>query len=101
VHNQAVNEEEGENAMGLIPMVTDPAHRKLLLFAILGGFAIILFTFIIEAEHWQVGIALILLAALTYALWQGHPDDDCYAIVFWLSIIMGVATLLLDIKDLL
>jgi len=87
--------------MGLIPTVTDPAHRKLLLFVILGGFAVSIYNFIIEAEHWQVGIALILLAALAYTLWRGHPDDDCYAIVFWLSMIMGVAALLLDIKDLI
>jgi hypothetical protein len=92
---------EAEKAMGFIPMIKDPAHQKLLLFVIIGGFAISVFTFIVEAEHWQVGIALLLLSALAYLLWRWHPEDDCYAIVFWLSMIMGVAALLMDIKDLL
>ncbi len=86
--------------MNIIPMITNRAHLRLLLFVIVGGLAISTFTFFIEAEHWQVGIALLLLSALAYALWHRHPHDDCYALVFWLSVIMGVFAILMDIKDL-
>jgi hypothetical protein len=92
---------ETETAMRIIPMISDPTHQKLLLVVIIGGFAISTFTFFIEAEHWQVGIALLLFSALAYVLWRGHPRDDCYALVFWLSLIMGASALFMDIKDLL
>ncbi|MGC9443350.1 MAG: hypothetical protein ACP5E9_00240 [Candidatus Methanospirareceae archaeon] len=87
--------------MRIIPMISDPTHQKLLLFVIIGGLAISSFTFFIEAEHWQVGIALLLFSAVAYVLWRGHPLDDCYALVFWLSFIMGASALFMDIKDLL
>ena len=87
--------------MRIIPMVSDPAHQLLMLIVIIGGFAITIFTFFIEAEHWEVGIALLVFSALAYVLWRGHPRDDCYAVVFWLSFIMGASALFMDIKDLL
>ena len=96
-------EESGgkRDEMRIIPMFSDPKHQQLLLVVILGGFTISTFTFFIEAEHWQVGIALLIFSALSYLLWRGHPRDDCYALVFWLSFIMGVSALFMDIKDLL
>ena len=87
--------------LSMVPVIRDKTHLKFLLFVVAAGLTISLFTFFFDAEHRQVGIAILLLAVFPYALWRRHPLDDCYAILFWLAVLIGISSILPDIKDLI
>lgn len=88
--------------MSIVPSFQDESHLWFLLFLVLVGSVVSVMTFWMEsyspglAEHWHVGLAMILISAVSYAKWRRNPDD-VYSVMFWITFLLGLSAILIDI----
>jgi hypothetical protein len=93
--------------MCVVPVFQDRSHLRFLLFVVLIGSVVSLLTFWMEsyrpgfAEHWHVGLAMLLISIVSYAKWRGNTDDDVYSVIFWISFLLGLLAILIDTGDIL
>jgi len=90
-----------------VPWVKDKSHLWFLLFVVLIGSVASVTIFWMEsyrvglAEHWHVGLAMLLISLVSYVKWRNNPDDDVYSVMFWITFLVGLFAILIDSSDIL
>jgi len=93
--------------MCVVPLFQDRSHLWFLLFVVLIGSVVSVLTFWMEsyrlgfAEHWHVGLAMLMISIVSYAKWRGNPNDDVYSVMFWITFLTGLLAILIDSGDIL
>lgn len=93
--------------MGIVPTFHERSHLWFLVVVVLIGCVVAVITFWMESyrvgysEHWQVGLAMLVIAVISYVKWRGSPDDDVYAVLFWVNFLIGLTAIVIDARDIL